>query len=226
MGKRGMPDGSPKRSKKGKKSKKKKASNAMSAVPLATRWRGTEKKEILFASTTVFPALATATWITPQPVNLVAQGTGDNQYVGRRLLMKSITYRWSIQCSSVVQGSQIRLLIFYDAQTNGGNPPLTMGGGVDSVLTTDTNTGLMQLDNTKRFSVIFDKEVTLDTDSSNAAYSQGYKKLQHEMVFLGATAVIASVAKGGIFVSCVQNGNIITTALTSRFESRVRFIDA
>lgn len=213
---------SPKRFKKGKKKKTKKTS-----VPLQVyRFPKVEAKEIYKADTTLFPAVGTTTWNALVLLNAVAQGAGDNQYVGRKLLMKSIFFRWQVgRTTSITGGSPIRILIFYDASTDGGTP--TIGGGSGStVLTTDAICALMNLDNTKRFSVIFDETVMLDSSSFGSAYIERYKKLNHEMCFIDVNANISSIGKGSIWATVCQNGKIITTALQSTFESRIRFVDA
>lgn len=221
-----MGKGREKSPKRFKKLKKKGSKKKKTIVPLSVnRFPKAEAKEIYFADTTLFPAIATTTFNAALLINAVAQGTGDNQYVGRKLLMKSIFFRWQIgRTTSITGGSPVRLIIFYDAQADGATP--NIGTGTGSVLTTDAICGLMNLDNTKRFSMIFDETVILDSSSFGSAMIERYKKLNHEMCFMNTSANISAIAKGSIWASVCQNGKIITTALQSTFESRIRFVDA
>jgi len=92
--------------------------------------KGPEKKDITTATNAV-AVPATATFSTPVLLNGCAQGNSGFTRIGRRLLMKSILFRYFFAPGS---SSCFRILVVYDKQTNGALPATT-----DVVNTTDAH---------------------------------------------------------------------------------------
>jgi len=111
---------------------------------------------------------------TPVLLNGCAQGNSGFTRIGRRLLMKSILFRYFFAPGS---SSCFRILVVYDKQTNGALPATT-----DVVNTTDAHAPL-NLINADRFVTVFDKIV----DVNDVNMDTLYRKVNLECLF-GGTA--------------------------------------
>jgi len=97
------------------------------------------RKDITTATNAV-AVPATATFSTPVLLNGCAQGNSGFTRIGRRLLMKSILFRYFFAPGS---SSCFRILVVYDKQTNGALPATT-----DVVNTTDAHAPLNLINQT------------------------------------------------------------------------------
>jgi len=88
-------------------------------------------------------------------LNLIAQGVGESQRVGRKVVVKSIHARWTIQPNANTWlGSTVRLLLVQDTQCNGAAATYS---GVGGVLESDSVTAFRNLENSNRFIIHMDK---------------------------------------------------------------------
>lgn len=236
MGKH-KPDGSPIRhkSKKQKREevvvKKKPKRPAYGAVWSTSR----ERKDIGYVDTAApAPSSNALTWSTPVLVNAVAQGFGAQNYIGRSLMLKKISFRYNFSPNTTNVGLggggflQRFVLIYDKSVENAALPTIT------DIFETDTWDSYMNLNNSTRFCVLYDKIVHCAPDSSTTNVSNGtvfFKgniKLNHIMEFQGTAANIASIQKGAIYAITAQNARWDTSGLTPgvRMTVRSRFIDS
>lgn len=119
----------------------------------------TRAKNVETVSTMVPPL--TATFCTPQLINGSAQGSAQNEHVGRKAIMKKVQLRYIYNSGSAGgQQSQVRILIVYDKQANGALPSVG-----DVLASSATYNSFMNLANSDRFVVLCD-EICDSTQSS------------------------------------------------------------
>lgn len=163
-------------------------------------------------------------------INGIATGTDFNARIGRKIIMKSLYMRgWYRNVDLTCSDSAIRIVVVYDAQTNGAAPAYT------DVFTTSDPLAHINLNNRDRFKVLYDKSTTLGgisttaTQTFSTAGSHGqikkYLKLNHEVIFSGTGATVGSIASGSIYVltlgtAAPNDGGYVTIS------TRIRFVDA
>lgn len=164
-----------------------------------------------------------------QLLNGIATGTDFTARIGRKIIMKSLFFRAHFFPSATVDsptGTFVRLLIFYDCQSNSAAPI------VGDVLTIGAYDSPMNLNNRDRFKVIYDKFINMSaTDYTAGALTTGdpipkqlqkYKKLNMEVVFSGIGATVASIQTGSVYALLIASADL-TVAADSYF--RIRFMD-
>lgn len=141
--------------------------------------------------------------------------------VGRRITMKSITWRFQMTLAPTTTGSSvIRNLIVYDRQPNAATPTVNQITNVDTVYSP------MNLSYSRRFSVISDKCFVIGTQGPQAIEDHGFAKLNLETEFNdNSTNTITSIVTGAIWLVQWQDGNLLVATPNSNFYSRVRFSD-
>lgn len=89
--------------------------------------------------------------------NVVPQGTGQTQRVGRKIIVQSLSVRGSMQLPSTStigdMDQRLRIVFYVDTQTNGSNPiiPEMLNGDPVSIFT------FRELSNLSRIKFIFDE---------------------------------------------------------------------
>jgi len=166
-------------------------------------------------------------------LNGIPQGTDYNERIGRKVMLKSLFIRFTINVNPGVlgvlapQGDVVRLMIVYDAQANGAAPAIT------DILATVNYDSPMNLNNRDRFKVLHDKfhtmwaynyssGTTIIAGNAIPKFSQKYIKLNHEEVFGGVANTIGSIQTGSIFFLTISQNEITQVNLYSR----VRFSDS
>lgn len=180
-----------------------------------------EQKNVETVSTMVPPL--TATFCTPQLINGSAQGSAQNEHVGRKAIMKKVQLRYIYNSGSAGgQQSQVRILVVYDKQANGALPSVG-----DVLASSATYNSFMNLANSDRFVVLCD-EICDSTQSSQLNISGSrYIKCNLETIFGGTTSGISSINSGSIFIMAANNSDptIGSSAGTIYFTTRVRYTD-
>lgn len=164
-------------------------------------------------------------------LNFLAQGTGVNQRVGRKCVMKSFLMRYGIYPSastSAANGTIVRAMIVYDRSPNNAAalPAIT------DVLASATWDSALNLAYRERFLVLWDKTYTIGaTQYTTGALTAGnpkpvavqkYKKINLPVIFGGTGGDIVDISTGSLFL--LEIGNINAT-VTSDWRFRLRFTD-
>ncbi len=94
--------------------------------------------------------------------NLIAQGTASDQRIGRKCTVVGINWRYNLKLSGVVganaqSSEQVRLVMYLDKQANGA------AAAVTDILSTDFYQSFNKLANKKRFTILMDKNYTLNS---------------------------------------------------------------
>jgi len=177
---------------------------------------------------------ATGTVQNAGTINVIPQGVGEDERVGRKCTIRSINWRFScdqVEANNVATPNPsevIRVILYLDKQCNGATI------AVLDLLETATHRSFRNLANSGRFQILLDKTVTFNalTFSYDTAGSQGdsaevvremsfYKKCNIPVEFNGATGAIAEIRSNNLGVL------LISKAGTGGFDSsmRLRFSD-
>lgn len=164
-------------------------------------------------------------------LNGVSQGTDYTNRIGRKILLKSLLFRFTVVPTNTVlhatQGDVVRLLLIYDCQTNAATP------AVSDVLASVAYNAPMNLTNRDRFKILADKYYTmasfdfsavpaLVSGSPRPVQSKVYKKMSLEEIFGGTGATVGSIQTGAIWALVIALNGVCTYV----YDSRVRFLDA
>lgn len=201
--------------------KQKRRSASLANPPQGRNLLKMEKKNI----DTDTPALITVGSTVgsgPTLLNTCAQGTTAITRVGRSIRMASIQWRWVGSMAPTSAGtSPLRLVIVYDKQTNQAAPTCA------DIFQTDTIESPMNLEKNKRFVVLADELVeSVGTAGPQSWYKKGYRKINLEAEFTGASGTVGYIIGGAVWAVVYQNGNIITTAPAMQLYTRIRYTDA
>lgn len=190
-------------------------------------WNGRRADELKTIDSTTTTNINTAGLVNT--ISGVAAGTDYNTRIGRKIMMRSLLLRFAlspISTTSAPIGDTVRVIVFYDTQTNGVLPTiaqLLQNGQVDDPL---------NLDNRDRFRVIMDKYIAMPAVTYTAgALTAGsptpktftkFRKFRLESIFSGTSGAVGSIATGGIFIAYLSSGVNLTNI---QWDARVRFID-
>lgn len=163
-------------------------------------------------------------------LNGIATGTDFTDRIGRKVVLKSLYFRWAIVAiDQTVTDNSVRFAIVYDAQTNGTAPAWL------DVFKENSALSQLNLNNRDRFQVLYDKFYQMpyaaNTATQAVAFGQTvksgkkFKPLKHEMVFGGTTAAVASIQTGSIYLLTYGSASAANGS-TLAFSSRIRFMDA
>ncbi len=164
----------------------------------------TLQQELKFHDVVVGDAVVAATGGIGNSVLLIDQGIGENSRIGRKILVRSIWCRWSIDLAQaqnqtdIPSGDICRIIVYIDKQCNGANATVL------DILETATFDAFRNLANAKRFRVLHDKYITINrlvsmTDGTNT--SQTPLVLKHHkwgMTFKNPIAINYDGASGVI----------------------------
>jgi len=173
-------------------------------------------------------------------LNGIANGTEIYQRVGRKVIMKSMLFRITIfndPTKQDPQGTAIRIILFYDTQTNGSAPTVAnVLGNMQATPYTPTVVSPMNLNNRDRFKILKDWVVgcpaaaygptptfSLVGGSPDTKYRSCYKKLNHDVIFQSGSNGVADIASGAIWCLIIAD---VADAKKVDFNCRIRFSDA
>lgn len=134
---------------------------------------GIHSKELKFHEIAIGAAPTGAGVITAS-LNVIAQGTGEKQRIGRKCTIRQVLLSGDVQLgSSAVAGTganRVRMLVYLDKQCNGA------AAGVDDVL--DTGNGIpldnfRELSNQARFQILIDKTWALNPTACDSTAATG-----------------------------------------------------
>lgn len=189
--------------------------------------------ELKFHDQTVDDAIIAAGGVLTTSINLIAQGTGESERIGRKCTIRSIFWRGSLSLAAAElqgnphDGERFRLILYQDKQTNGA--AATALGILEAVTVDDYR----NLANSGRFNILYDHHmvINLATTSHFAVNSFSWSGVQRNFTFfkkcsiplefdntVGALTELRSNNLGLLIVS--ESG---TGTLVSRI--RLRFSD-
>ncbi len=182
------------------------------------------------------------------PANLIQQGTGSYNRVGRRIAMKSIRVKGTLDCHMYKtaggdnSGNIIRLVVVYDKQPTGVTPLFNQVFGVTDQNGTETSrfTDSLRYDNMERFEILKDDYFTFQASSMDQAVAGNYqaqmKHFDHYIklkdrttTFSGQTApmAIADISSGAVYVifRALINDALVSDCRVIHSQARLRYTD-
>ncbi len=96
-------------------------------------------------------------------VNVIAQGTGESQRIGRKCNIESISWRFAIDISAgaspTASDDIVRVILYLDKQCNGSQP------GVTEILNLDDVQSFRNLENKNRFRFLMDRTYAMNANA-------------------------------------------------------------
>ncbi len=112
-------------------------------------------------------AVATAGTVEPT-INIIVQGVGESQRIGRKCTIRSINWRFTLDLPSeadqadVGNGETVRVILFHDKQCNGATATVT------GILESADYQSFNNLSNKGRFRTLMDRRYDLNRQVSSA----------------------------------------------------------
>lgn len=162
-------------------------------------------------------------------LNTVAQGASVTQRVGKKITMKSIMFRGSMQNLSTAATNDVAFLIVYDKRPTGALPAITdiLTSVSPAAMNNDANAGRFQI--LKRVD-----EVLLGNSAAAANYTDSMFKgcdfwlnlASRPVVYKAAgTGAIADIEEGALYLVTVGGAAAGTAAAILSGSFRTRFLD-
>lgn len=174
--------------------------------------------------------------ITPQLLTGVAQGTDNNQRIGRKIMLTNIQIRWVLNGvatgeTTPIDTDLVRILIVRDLQYTGVNPP-TLGDVLEDSGTSSSNFFVafndLKVQGNQRFRTMYDKIFAISTGTGQnyqLKYVKYYKKMRREIDFNGIASAPSSGGRNAIWLFMFKYANVATAVVTTDTAIRVRFTD-
>jgi hypothetical protein len=214
----------------------------MGMIPTGIQWGGELKFqdgiELSASSVTGAYAMFRATaggWT-------IATGTGESDRIGRKILVKKVSFRFKIYSAEVGVATasanelqKIRVMVVLDKQANGVGGTLT--DVLDTSPITDTTEAFNNLANKNRFVVLMDKKMPWVPPMFDGAGTATYaaKQVQFDFTkkfnnlpieFSGIAGAQTEVASNQIIVLTTEASSAASSITpTIQWFSRVRFVD-
>lgn len=180
------------------------------------------------------------------PLNLIRAGTSFFNRIGRKVTLKSLHIKGQlrpVRTSAVVD--YVRIMVVYDAQTNGALPAIAdIIQDTDQAGTNTSNTySAANLNNRDRFKILMDERIPLPTITITAGVMtnpglldpvqpsvdiQRYIKLKNLPTMFkvdSSPAVIGDIATGGLYLVTFGANAAASEAFEYAASTRLRYID-
>lgn len=178
-------------------------------------------------------AIATNGTIAEDSCNGIAQGVTESQRVGRKCVIRSINWRWTIRKPSITSvgfGSDcVRVILYLDKQCNGATASVT------DILESDDYQSFNNLANKGRFKILMDRSYNVNSPGaagdgvandlvSVEMNDSFYKKCNIPLEFDSTTGAITEVRSNNLGVLLLsRDGTNTTVSFASKM--RLRFSD-
>lgn len=188
----------------------------------------TGQQELKFFDGTRNDADILTTGIIKPSLNLIVQGTGESQRIGRKVVIRKIDLRITAELKDVFQqndipkGDILRVILFVDKQANGANAVVT------DILETAEINSYRNLSQVNRFKILYNGYFTLnrlgtskddDFKSASPVYllptTKVHRDVNIEVEFSGTAGTISEVTSSNVGILFITEGN--------RAEVRVKF---
>lgn len=146
----------------------------------------------------------------------IAQGDSDSTRDGSSIKIASIFARGYVQIHASATASIVRLILVLDKQTNQAIYAST------DLLLTDEVTSPLNIDNGRRFKVLWDKVITLSQDKPIVQFKY-FKKLPIHIRYDNSAAAITSLTQSSL--SLLRLSNEATNTPTVHIDARLRYVD-
>lgn len=190
---------------------------------LATRIKKLEHTEELKYDDT-YNTSAISTTGTLLVLSVLAQGDDFNQRVGEEMRAKYINCKFRFIKAASVNAPQVRILLFWDKQTNGVGPVLLTSTAPDTALLDVTTIGSSLIcphnyRTKKRYKILHDELIIFDVDSSlniQTKLRRMNKKLGGAIIkFADSAGTIASLVSRSLCFAILGDSTAVTDVAPS-----------
>jgi len=171
----------------------------------------------------VHDTVSTATGTSVNLLNGIARGDEINERIGREVTMRSIQVKGNCHVTAGTGVDQIhRVMIIYDRQTNAAAltaAQVLVAVGVDQP---------RNLENRKRFKILFDRSFALNASGKPGSYRtwQFYRRLAHPVTFnAGDAGTVADITTGSLYFVTIGTELAGATAGQTTYSCRIRYTD-
>lgn len=172
----------------------------------------TEEKFHDASATTVIPSTGSISIIS-----VMAQGTGDNERIGTKVIFQNITFNGVLTASNTATSTFVRLILLVDKEFNQALP------AVADVLQAVNVVSPLHEDNTKRFVVLKNKLMNMSNTGQNNAKMKFFIKLPFHGFYDGGGATAADCKENQILLLLVSDQAVNTPSL--HWFSRIKYTD-
>jgi len=182
-------------------------------------------KELNFVDTNVNSTFSTTGQVVL--LNGMAQGTSASTRIGRKILMKSLEWKFRLLVEAGATTNLIRYAIVVDHQSNGAAPAIT--DIYDSV----NPTALRNISNKARFTVLYDSGlITMIGNTTTVAVgleqlgSEGYKRINIPVQYnVGTAGTVGDIQTNGLFLITMGSTGAGSADANATGTLRVRYLD-
>lgn len=200
--------------------------------------RGDSMPEMKYLDTALTWSCDTTGEVTAPCLNIIPQGVGENQRVGRKVVVRSIGIKGLVvPLNTSVDPSLIKIQVILDTQANGTAP--TFGGSADSIWESNSIHSWRNPDNAARFKVIkefdlkptvtaayFNSSTTTEKRLTNILRVEWFKKcfipIEYDSVL--TTGALTTVRSNNLLITCINSANDDQYNFTGI--ARIRYTDA
>lgn len=165
-------------------------------------------------------------------LNTIATGTGESARIGRKIVIRNINWRWNLHQQSAASASAMancyRIIFYLDRQANGATAAVT------DILETDNYQSFLNLANSSRFRILYDKKVVFNpniagngtANDSGEMFHQGSfnKKCAIRIEYSGTDGTLGVVRSNNLGLLILGKENTTSGILDSKL--RLRFTDS
>jgi len=140
----------------------------------------------------------------------ITQGDDQGQRQGNSILMRSIYADLSLSIGAGGTNSQVRVAIVLDTMNTGTAP--TVAQIYQTVGTVNAVNSPLNRDNAGRFSVLFDRRVSLNNVGKATCFIRKYLKTYHHIKYTGSAGT--DEFKNNVWLVCLCNEATVAPAVT------------
>lgn len=154
-------------------------------------------------------------------LNLIPEGTSDNQRVGNSAKLHSVRLQMEMRSDPLAASSLLRVLVLIDKQPNGAF--ITLADIFeDTANATRTILSPIQMNSSKRIRVLRDRLFALNSTTRNILTSKMFIRLTLQPRWVGAASGIANLETGALLLILLSDEPVMFPELA--FKSRLRFV--
>ncbi len=197
--------------------------NSQAAKALAMAKRNRSMINVEYKHHTVSQLLTTVTDAgTIVQLTAIPQGDTDIQRDGGSCKLTSLRLAYHMIINGSAVQTQVRVMIVHDRQTN--QAQFTLADLLADATVNDAILSPYNVDNRRRFGVMYDKVHQLTIEGNNRAINRIFsRKLNHKIRFDGAAADVTDLTQDSL--SLVLIGDQATNDPSVAFFYRVRYVD-
>lgn len=152
-------------------------------------------------------------------LNGIAQGDAEGTRDGNKVVVKSVQIKGAAVTADAY--NQMRCIIFTDNQPNSAAPALgdileSTGNPINSFFRTTTR---------KRFRILYDRTVDMDTDDPISQFPNFYRKMYLSTQYSTSGNTIAAITRNSLYMLLVSDSDAVTHPAAEIY-ARIRYVDS